>query len=57
MLQVWGNFQLKADAYELKEKEIILREQVMKKKVRNGRAQNIQGQRHTMVWSPETSMH
>jgi len=57
MHQVWGNFQLKADAYELKEKEIILREQVMKKKVRNGGAQKIQGQRHTMVWLPEISMH
>jgi hypothetical protein len=51
-----GNHQLKEAVYELKKEETISQEQV-KKKARNGRAQKIQGQRHTMVQLPETSMY
>ncbi|RLN24990.1 uncharacterized protein C2845_PM07G16470 [Panicum miliaceum] len=51
-----GNLRRKIEAYELKEEKIMSRGQV-KKKVRNDRAQNIQWQRHRMVWPPETSIH
>jgi hypothetical protein len=50
------NHQLKEEAYELKEEKTISQGQV-KKKARNGRAQKIQGQRHTMVRLSETSTH
>ena len=51
-----GNLQLNTKVYALEEEKIIPRGQV-KKKDRNGRAQKIQGQRHAMVRSSETSMH
>ena len=46
----------KTKTNELKKEKTTSRGQV-KKKIRNGRAQKIQGQRHAMVRPPETSMH
>ena len=51
----WRKRKIISHAYELKEEKIMPRGQV--KKVRSGRAKKIQGQRHAMVWPPETSMH